>query len=572
MSTQDTDIEHTICYTATLMPAFFQNPKVITMVGAMLAMLLAALDQTIVSTAMPEIVREFNGLSHLSWVFTAYMLASTVTVPLYGKLSDIFGRRPLYLFGIGVFLFGSILCGAAQSMTQLIVFRAIQGIGGGAIMVNTFAIIADLFPPKERGKWQGLIGACFGVASVIGPLLGGWLTDSVDWRWIFYINIPLGILAFLVISRTMPNVIHTKERKPIDFEGALLLAAGLIPLLLALVWGGTEYAWTSDMIVWLLSFSTVMLGAFIYVERHAIDPVVPLSLFQNRVFAISAGIVFLTALGMFGSILYIPLFAQGVIGFSATYAGLVLTPMMVGMITTSTISGQIISRTGRYKALAVLGVALIVLGLYLFSRMNAATTQWELVIKMVIMGLGLGVSMPTFNLVAQNAFSQEKIGVSTASIQLMRSIGGTVGGAFLGGLLNQQLAVRLKDVPADAFARLSPQGAAAKIDINTVQAFLTPQGRAEIQASLAKLPPDIGTQAQSALVQFTDALKVVFSESLSHSYFISMFVLMVALVLVFFLPEIPLRGRETRPVLEEAGIELEEELGQSDADHEPRKV
>lgn len=427
------------------MPEFMKNPKALAMLGAMLAMLLAALDQTIVSTALPTIVRELGGLEHLSWVFTAYMLASTVTVPLYGKLSDTYGRKPFFIAGIIVFLVGSMLSGVATSMFQLILFRGLQGIGGGAIMVNAFAVVGDLFSPRERGRWQGLLGAMWGLSSVIGPLLGGWLTDAASWRWIFYINIPLGLLALATIAYALPAIARRHE-KPLDYFGGLLIGASLLPLLLALVWGGSTHPWISPVILWLFSAFAIIMYYFVREERRfAEDPVLPMHFFRNKAFIASISTVFLTAIGMFGSIVYLPLFAQNALGSSATGAGLILTPLMLGIVAASAITGQVVSRTGRYKWIAVGGMALATLGMYLFSQMSMDTGYWTVVRNMVVMGVGLGVSFPIFTVVVQAAFEPRYLGVATASLQMFRSVGATVGTALMGGLLNyymvaQQLA------------------------------------------------------------------------------------------------------------------------------------
>lgn len=550
-----------------------KSQKIMVMIGVMLAMLLSALDQTIVATAMPRIVQELNGLQQLSWVFTAYMLASTVTVPIYGKLSDMYGRKNYLLFGIVVFLTGSILCGFSQNITQLIIFRAIQGLGGGALMANAFAIIGDLFPPAERGKWQGMMGAIFGLASVLGPSLGGYLTDVASWRWNFFINIPVGILAFAAIAYLMPKIIPDKKDSSIDITGAILLTISLMSLLLGLEWGINEFGWDSWQNLSLLGSAALFTALFILYERTAKDPILPLDLFKNSIFTVSMISLFLVGLGMFGAILYIPLFAQSVLGVSATDSGTILTPLMLGLIISSIITGQLISRTGKYKWAAVGGLGIVSIAMYWLSTMNVDTTRTELMLRTILTGIGMGMTMPVFTLAVQNAFDHSRLGVVTASTQLFRSIGGTVGVAIMGMMLNNSLAQGLGDLSQDRFlqtiARSNPNFNTSTLDSNMIQGMISQQGQARMQTLFSQLPDSLQPQIMQSFTEFMHKVQIVMSDAIDQVFFVGMIMMLIAFVVVWFLKEIPLRKTHKRGKLEEAGVEVGLEEGEFPAASEP---
>ncbi len=406
--------------------------------GLMLGMLLASLDQTIVSTALPTIVGELGGLQHLSWIITAYLLTSTASMPLYGKLSDLFGRKKLFQFAIIVFLVGSALSGLAQSMIQLIGSRALQGLGAGGIITMSQATIGDIVSPRERGRYQGYMGTVFAVAAVAGPLLGGLFTDHLTWRWVFYINLPLGLLA-LVVTQTVLHLPFKRQKHPIDYLGSALMVAGLSSLLLVTSWGGTEYPWWSPQIVGLSVLGVLLLCLFLVQETRAPEPLLPLRLFGEQVFRVGAVIMFVLGLAMFGTVAFLPLYLQVVDGASATMSGLRLTPLMIGMVVTSILAGQMISRTGKYRFFPIAGTAITTLGLFLLSRLSSGSGFLEESAYMLVLGVGLGMIMQVIVLAVQNAVPYRDLGAATAGANLFRSLGAAFGVAIFGSILNNRL-------------------------------------------------------------------------------------------------------------------------------------
>ncbi|HET6944589.1 MAG TPA: MDR family MFS transporter [Gaiellaceae bacterium] len=426
-------------------------PRVRLIFGAlMLVILLASLDQTIVATALPTIVGDLGGLQHLSWVVTAYLLASTVTGPLYGKLGDLYGRKPTLQVAIVIFLVGSALCGLAQNMPELIAFRALQGLGAGGLLTTSIAVVGDIIPPRDRGRYQGLFGAVFGVSTVIGPLLGGFFVDNLSWRWIFYVNLPVGAVAFAVIGAVFHSRVQRIEHA-IDYLGAALLAGGLSAIVLFTSLGGTTFAWGSAESVALIVLGVLLLVAFVFAERRAAEPILPLELFRNRIFSTSAAIGFIIGLALFGSVTYLPVFLQIVKGKSPTASGLLLTPLMAGLLVTSIVSGRLISKFGRYRAFPIAGTAVMTVGMVLLSRLDLSSTTAYTSLSMLVLGLGLGAVMQVLVLAVQNAVDYRNMGVATSGSLLFRQVGGSIGIALFGAIFANRLHAELAaQLPPDA--------------------------------------------------------------------------------------------------------------------------
>ena len=489
-------------------------------IGALLlGLLLAALDQTIVATALPTIVSDLGGLEHLSWVVTAYLLASTAATPLWGKLGDQYGRKRLFQTAIVIFLIGSALCGMAQNMPQLIAFRALQGLGGGGLIVLSMAIVGDIVPPRERGRYQGLFGAVFGATSVLGPLLGGLFTEHLSWRWVFYVNLPLGVIALAVIAaalriprRTAPHVI--------DYLGTFLIAAVATCLVLVASLGGTTWAWDSAQIIGLAVLGVALAAAFVAVERRAAEPVLPLKLFRVRTFTLASAISFIVGFAMFGAMTYLPTFLQVVHGISPTLSGVHMLPMVAGLLLSSTVSGQIVSRTGRWKVFPVTGTAVTTVGLLLLHRLDEFSTTAEMSVYFFVFGLGLGLVLQVLVLIVQNAVSYEDLGVATSGATFFRSIGASFGVAIFGSVF----AGRLGDKLTAAFRGVHlPPGAGT-------------DALKSGQRGIAALPPAL---RPAALHAYASAITDVFLYAVP--------VALLGFLLAWFLKEDRLRGSVTAP-------------------------
>jgi EmrB/QacA subfamily drug resistance transporter len=523
-------------------PRFTRRETLLTMAGVLLVMLLASLDQTIVGTAMPHIISDLQGFDRYTWVTTAYLLTSTVMVPIYGKLSDIFGRKPIFLIGVVLFLIGSAASGASQTMNELIAFRAFQGLGAAALLPIAIAVIGDLFTPRERGRWQGATGAVFGLSSILGPTVGGWITDNASWRWVFYVNLPIGIAALLVLIFLMPPLRGKNTGKvSIDYLGALFLIAGTVPLMLGFTWAGSQYAWLSWQIISLFAVAIVFLVVFILyearLERQNAQPIIDPSLFKNRIFSVSVLITMITSMGMFGSILFIPLYAQGVLGISATNSGLVLSPLMFGLIISSVISGQLVSRFGKYKWIAFVGMAITIVGSLLLQRLDVNSTVNDLIIAMVVLGLGLGFSMSLYTVIVQNALPH-KIGQATAALTFFRSIGSTIAVAAMGSILTSAYVPGFHNaLPAQIKAVVPAQILSV---FNNPNVLLSPDLRNQLLVKFSAFGPE----GKVLYAQLMEAVKVGLTTGIHNVFVLSTVLMLVGFVAIFFLKEIPLRGSE----------------------------
>ena len=500
-------------------------------VAIMLALFLGALDQTIVGTALPKIITDLSGANLYTWVVTIYLLASTVTVPIYGKLSDLYGRKPLLLAGVGLFLIGSVLAGLSQNIEQLIIFRGIQGLGAGALFPIALATIGDLYSAKERGRYQGLFGAVFGLASLVGPALGGWLTDTFSWHLIFYVNLPIGLISIAIIVLELPTIKGRANQK-IDFLGALVFAAGIIPVLIGLTNVQTN-AFATPEVAGLISLGLALLGLFLFIEAKVEEPIIPLELFRNRTFAAAAAASFFASFGFFASIIFLPRYFQTVLGETATNSGYATLPLLLGVIISSVAAGQIVARRGRYKSLILGAILLVAAASVLLTNIKADTDPWVLRLWMFLAGLGVGPTLSVFTIVVQNAVPFKFLGAATSNLTFFRQVGGSVGLALVGSYFGGQL---VTTIPAE-LAKAAPVG--------TFTPFFTAIG-----GDLAQLT-NVGGQFDQALiglipVQYLDAfftaIKAGIADAIGSIFWLSVVASLVAFVAATLIEEIPLRG------------------------------
>lgn len=513
--------------------------------GVMLAMLLSALDQMVVGTAMPRIIADLRGFNEYTWVTSIYMITSAVAIPITGKLVDMYGRKLFYIAGMVIFILFSLACGLSQSMTQLIIFRGVQGIGGGIMMANAFIVIGDLFSPVERGKYQGYLTIVFSVASVIGPTLGGFLTDQISWHWVFFVNVPLGILVIILFIKFFPSLRVDNLKHKIDYPGVMALILVIVPTMLALTWGGVQYPWGSVQIISVFIFSIVMLAVFIFRERHVEEPIIPLSLFKNSIVTLSNLVNFVTGIGLFGATIFIPLFFQGILGASATRSGNMMIPMSMAIMVGSFGAGQILARRGgHYRVLGITGIAFICAGIFLLSRIHTETAYWTIILDMMIAGIGMGITMPVYTIAVQNAVPYSVLGVATSTTAFIRSFGGAVGLAVLGSVVNNRFAEGfISQIPSNIKAAV-PMDDLISLAHNP-QALVSPEAQTQLKSMFSQTG-----QVTQIFDQVMTALRQALASSIAEAFLIGFGVLLIGLVAAFFLKEIPLRkDNQDSPIL-----------------------
>jgi EmrB/QacA subfamily drug resistance transporter len=509
-------------------------------VGVMLALLLAALDQTIVGTAMPRIIADLNGFDKYAWVTTAYLVTSTVTVPIAGKLGDLFGRKPFILVGMAGFMAMSWLCGFSQNMLELIVFRAAQGLFGGVLFASVFTVLADIFSPQMRARMQGVFGGVFGLASVIGPAAGGFITDNWGWRWVFYVNIPVGVLGLALLFAFLPYVRSKATWRDIDFAGAFLMIAGLVPILISLS-NTSTYGWGSWQTLLPLVGGFVVLVAFVVVEHFEKEPIVPLSLFKNRAFTVSVLVGALSGFGMFGALIFVPLIFQGVLGVTATNSGTLITPMMFGLIGASVVSGQLMVRIRQYKWIGTFGSAIMAVGVYLLSEVSIHSTQLEVTVALVIVGAGLGLTFPLYLNALQSAVDKKYLGVVSSNLQFFRNMGGTLATAILGSVLANRLGPNIQD----QINRLNlPPAFKSSIKLPTgVGGAQQLFNAATLARERAALPVPVRPLFDQVIV----AVKVGLASTMHEVFLIALAAVLVTVIVTVFMPNVPLLAARRQP-------------------------
>ncbi|MFE6169231.1 MDR family MFS transporter [Viridibacillus arvi] len=529
------------------------NKKKITiMIAILTSLFFAAINQTIIGIAMPRIIAKLGGMDYYSWAITIYLLTSTVSSILVGKLSDIYGRRPFLLLGISVFMIGAILSGFATNIFQLISFRAIQGAGAGIIMSTVFTAVGDLYEPRERAKWSGVMSAVFGISSVAGPLLGGYIVDHLDWHWVFWIFLPLGVIAFILILINFPK--GTKRTgESVDYWGSFFLTSTIVPLLLAVSLAGdgpNKYAWGSWQIIGLFAITIVALIFFIWIQTRVKSPVLPLGLFKNSIFTVSNLVTFFLNAGMMGAIIYVPFFVQGVKGISPTIAGYVAMPMSLAMLLASALSGNLMTKTGKYKKRGILGLIVMTIGIMLLYFMTPETPIYVLIAYLLILGFGLGLAMPVFTITVQNAVAPQQIGVATATSQLFRNLGGTIGIAVMGSIMSTSITnkmTKLSGIKGQSTIPVSTDPALAE----ELALFNNPQNlldQPKIEATLKSLSPE----SQVIFTKILDTVQEALSYAITTTFLVGAIMAAVAVIIALFLKEIPLRSGKNMAPKEES--------------------